>query len=103
MLKVERLNVYYGESHILRDVDLDVPPGKVVCLMGRNGVGKTTLLKSIMGLLAARSGRLLLPEVMHPSRRLRRAMFSYRAGAKQSPRTHPQRLRTAGRAASPIG
>jgi len=60
MLKVERLNVYYGESHILRDVELEVPPGKVVCLMGRNGVGKTTLLKTIMGLLPARSGRLTL-------------------------------------------
>ena len=62
MLRIERLNVYYGESHILRDVDLEVPPGKVVCLMGRNGVGKTTLLKTVMGLLAARSGRLLLGE-----------------------------------------
>jgi urea transport system ATP-binding protein len=60
MLKVEKLNVYYGESHILRDVDLEVPPGRVVCLMGRNGVGKSTLLKTIMGLLPARSGRVHL-------------------------------------------
>jgi ABC-type uncharacterized transport system ATPase subunit len=60
MLKIEKLNVYYGESHILRDVDLEVQPGKVVCLMGRNGVGKTTLLKTVMGLLRARSGRLML-------------------------------------------
>lgn len=56
MLKIDRLNVYYGESYILRDVSLEVPPGEVVCLMGRNGVGKTTLLKSIMGLLPASSG-----------------------------------------------
>jgi len=62
MLKVDRLNVYYGESHILRDVDLEVRPGEVVCLMGRNGVGKTTLLKTIMGLLPARSGRVALNE-----------------------------------------
>jgi len=62
MLRAEKLNVYYGESHILRDVDLEVPPGKVVCLMGRNGVGKTTLLKTIMGLLPARSGRLIFGE-----------------------------------------
>jgi len=62
MLKVDRLNVYYGESHILRDVDLEVQPGKVVCLMGRNGVGKTTLLKTITGLLPARSGRVVLGE-----------------------------------------
>jgi urea transport system ATP-binding protein len=57
MLSVDKLNVYYGESHILRDVDLEVRPGQVVCLMGRNGVGKTTLLKTITGLLPARSGR----------------------------------------------
>ena len=56
MLQVLGLNVYYGESHILRDVDLSVPVGKMVCLIGRNGVGKTTLLKAIMGLLSARSG-----------------------------------------------
>ncbi len=57
-LKVSALNVYYGESHILRDVDMTIPPGKMVCLIGRNGVGKTTLLKTIMGLLAPRSGRI---------------------------------------------
>ncbi len=62
MLKVEKLNVYYGESHILRDVDLEVRPGQVVCLMGRNGVGKTTLLKTVTGLLQARSGRVTLGE-----------------------------------------
>jgi urea transport system ATP-binding protein len=49
--------VAYGESQVLWDVSLDVPAGSVVCLMGRNGVGKTTLLKSIMGLLPTRSGR----------------------------------------------
>jgi urea transport system ATP-binding protein len=57
MLEVRGLNVAYGESQVLWDVSLDVPPGTVVCLMGRNGVGKTTLLKSIMGLLPVRSGR----------------------------------------------
>ncbi|MBW4679302.1 MAG: urea ABC transporter ATP-binding subunit UrtE [Microcoleus vaginatus WJT46-NPBG5] len=56
MLQVAGLNVYYGESHILRDVDLSVPAGKMVCLIGRNGVGKTTLLKTVMGLLNPRSG-----------------------------------------------
>jgi urea transport system ATP-binding protein len=53
---VKALNVYYGESHILRDVDLNIFPGQMVCLIGRNGVGKTTLLKTVMGLLAPRSG-----------------------------------------------
>jgi len=60
MLRVEKLNVYYGESHILRDVELEVRPGQVVCLMGRNGVGKTTLLKTITGRLPARSGKVSL-------------------------------------------
>lgn len=57
MLEVRGLNVAYGESQVLWDVSLDVPAGSVVCLMGRNGVGKTTLLKSIIGLLPTRSGR----------------------------------------------
>ncbi len=59
MLKISNLNVFYGESHILRNVDLTIEPGKMVCLIGRNGVGKTTLLKSLMGLLPVRSGTLL--------------------------------------------
>jgi urea transport system ATP-binding protein len=56
MLQVDNLSVSYGETLILRDVSLEVRAGEMVCLMGRNGVGKTTLLKSIMGLLHARSG-----------------------------------------------
>jgi urea transport system ATP-binding protein len=56
MLQVSRLNQYYGESHILWDVDLVAPAGACVCVMGRNGVGKTTLLKTIMGLLPAKQG-----------------------------------------------
>ncbi|MFN5119506.1 MAG: urea ABC transporter ATP-binding subunit UrtE [Cyanobacteriota bacterium] len=58
LLDVDGLNVYYGESHILRDVDLNVKPGQMVCLIGRNGVGKTTLLKTLVGLLRQRSGSL---------------------------------------------
>ena len=57
MLAIEKLSVAYGETLIVRDVDLTVNPGEVVCLMGRNGVGKSTLLKSVMGLLKAWSGR----------------------------------------------
>jgi urea transport system ATP-binding protein len=56
MLSVAHLNQYYGGSHILRDVTFDAPTGKCTTLLGRNGVGKTTLLKCLMGLLAARSG-----------------------------------------------
>jgi len=58
MLEVSDLNQYYGESHILRDVKLSIAEGSCTCLMGRNGVGKTTLLKSIMGLLRLRSGKI---------------------------------------------
>ena len=57
MLSVERLDVAYGGSQVLWGVDLEVPKGSVVCLMGRNGVGKTTLLRTAMGLLPARAGR----------------------------------------------
>jgi urea transport system ATP-binding protein len=60
MLNISNLNVYYGESHILRNVDLTVPSGQMICLIGRNGVGKTTLLKTIMGLLKPRSGTINL-------------------------------------------
>lgn len=60
MLQVSGLNVYYGESHILRNVDLSVTTGQMVCLIGRNGVGKTTLLKTIMGLLKSRTGTITL-------------------------------------------
>jgi urea transport system ATP-binding protein len=56
MLKVEQLNQYYGESHTLWDIDLELEAGKCNCLMGRNGVGKTTLLNCIMGLQPVRSG-----------------------------------------------
>ena len=58
MLKIEKLNQYYGQSHTLWDLDLDVPEGECTVLMGRNGVGKTTLLKCIMGLLPIRGGTL---------------------------------------------
>ena len=56
MLELNNINAYYGESHILRNVSFTVEPGEVACLMGRNGVGKTTTLKAITGLLAVRSG-----------------------------------------------
>ena len=56
LLQVSNLNVYYGESHILRNVDLTIHEGKMVCLIGRNGVGKTTFLKTVIGLLQQRSG-----------------------------------------------
>jgi urea transport system ATP-binding protein len=60
MLTIETLNQYYGGSHILRDVSLVAPAGACTVLLGRNGVGKTTLLKTAMGLVPSRSGRVLL-------------------------------------------
>ncbi len=56
MLTVKNINQYYGGSHILRDVSLEVPPGQVTVLLGRNGVGKTTLLKCLMGLIPIKTG-----------------------------------------------
>lgn len=56
MLQVNELNQYYGGSHILRGVSFEARIGEVTCLLGRNGVGKTTLLKCLMGLLPAKSG-----------------------------------------------
>ena len=56
MLNIKNINQYYGGSHILRDVSLQAAPGKVTVILGRNGVGKTTLLKSLMGLVPIRNG-----------------------------------------------
>ena len=75
MLAVSGLNQSYGGSHTLWDVDLEVPTGSRTCLMGRNGMGKTTLLKCIMGLLPASSGR-----IMFQGRDLRQAAAEERAG-----------------------
>ena len=60
MLKLEGLNAHYGASHILQGVDLDLPKGRVGAILGRNGVGKTTTVKTVMGLVAPTSGRIVL-------------------------------------------
>ena len=57
-LQVERLNSFYGPAHILFDVDLAVGSGEVVALLGRNGAGKSTTLRSIIGLVPHRGGRI---------------------------------------------
>ena len=56
MLEVENINTYYWASHILRDVSLKVPQGSIVAMLGRNGMGKTTIIRSIMGLTPPRDG-----------------------------------------------
>ena len=58
MLRIERLNAWYGSSHVLQGIDLEVNRGEIVCMIGRNGAGKTTTLKSIMGLLDRCEGRI---------------------------------------------
>jgi branched-chain amino acid transport system ATP-binding protein len=60
LLEVERINSFYGDSHILFDVSLEVGKNEVVALLGRNGAGKTTTLRTIMGVLAPRGGRIRL-------------------------------------------
>ena len=60
MLNVKNINQYYGGSHILRDVSIEAQLGKVTVILGRNGVGKTTLLKSLMGLVAIKTGSIEL-------------------------------------------
>ena len=56
MIQIDSLNQFYGQSHTLWDLSMTVPEGKCTCLMGRNGVGKTTLVQCIMGLLPVKSG-----------------------------------------------
>ncbi|MCD7904835.1 MAG: urea ABC transporter ATP-binding subunit UrtE [Clostridiales bacterium] len=60
MLKISGMDAYYGESKIIPSLDLDVEKGKIVCLIGRNGVGKSTTLKSIMGLVKTPAGSIKL-------------------------------------------
>jgi urea transport system ATP-binding protein len=80
MLNVNNLSVNYGESSILTDVSLNIPTGQVVCLMGRNGVGKTTLMKTIMGILKPRQGQIIFDGedlVNKPVNRRARAGIGY--------------------------
>ncbi len=76
MLKIEQLNQFYGQSQALWNLDLEVPEGECTVLMGRNGVGKTTLLKCVMGLLPVRSG-----SIEYGGEDLTRAAAERRAGA----------------------
>jgi len=90
MLQVEKLNQFYGSSHTLRDVSFSVPTGAVTTLLGRNGVGKTTLLKCIMGVLPSKSGRVVLDEQdisgMPPHGRAHRGMAYVPQGREIFPR-----------------
>jgi branched-chain amino acid transport system ATP-binding protein len=63
ILNIDQINTFYGQSHVLQGVSLSIHKGEVVCLLGRNGVGKTTTLRSIIGLTPPRSGRILLKSI----------------------------------------
>jgi branched-chain amino acid transport system ATP-binding protein len=60
LLRLNGINTYYGESHILRGLSLDIEQGELVTLLGRNGAGKTTTVKTIMGILSPQSGTIML-------------------------------------------
>jgi branched-chain amino acid transport system ATP-binding protein len=80
LLQLDGVNAYYGDSHILHGVSLAVAPGQVLTLLGRNGAGKTTALKSIIGIVRPRSGRISFAggEITHlSSYRIARAGIGY--------------------------
>ena len=80
MLAIEGLSAHYGASHILQGVDIEVPGGTIVSVLGRNGVGKTTTLRAIMGLVPPSSGRVLLDSqdiAGWPAHRVARAGVAY--------------------------
>ena len=62
ILDVREIHSYYGKSHILQGVSMELQKGEIACLLGRNGVGKTTTMKSIMGLLRPKKGSILFTE-----------------------------------------
>lgn len=80
MLQIQSLNTYYGDSHILQGVDLHIPAGKAVGLLGRNGMGKTTLIRSVMGFVPAASGSIFWRHgnvTGHPPERMARLGIGY--------------------------
>ncbi|MFX8067417.1 ATP-binding cassette domain-containing protein, partial [Acinetobacter baumannii] len=60
MLAISDLHVAYGQSEVLHGLNIDVAPAEIVAIMGRNGMGKTTLMKSLMGIVPARSGSIMM-------------------------------------------
>ena len=99
MLNVDKISFSYGGVQALSEVSLEVPAGEIVCIMGRNGVGKTTLVRNIMGLLSFSFGSVTLNEVeisaLPPHRRVRQGMAYVPQGRQIFPRlTVEENLRT---------
>ena len=90
MLAIRNLNQYYGGSHILRDLSFEVPAGRVTALLGRNGVGKTTLLRTLMGLVPSRTGSIRFGEAdltgVRPYQRVRAGIGYVPQGREIFPR-----------------
>lgn len=90
MLEVDRINLYYGASHTLRNVSLSAHPGQITCVLGRNGVGKTSLLRAIFGLKPIKGGRILWDgtplDSLAPFERARRGLAMVPQGRDIFPR-----------------
>ena len=107
MLDIDSVNQYYGGSHILRNVSLQLEKGQVLTLLGRNGVGKTTLLKSIMGLIGIRGGSITLDgqriDKMRPDARARLGIGYVPQGREIFPRLTVEENLRMGLATQPGG
>ena len=90
LLRLEGINTYYGQMHILQDVDLEVGEGELVCLLGGNASGKSTTLKTILGIVPPRSGS------VHARRRGRHAAVDDRAGSRRGMAIVPENRRLFG-------
>jgi urea transport system ATP-binding protein len=107
VLAVSQLNQFYGGSHILRDLSFEVPAGKVTALLGRNGVGKTTLLRTLMGLVPAKTGSVRFGEAdltsAKPYERVRAGMGYVPQGREIFPRLTVEENLRMGLATRPMG
>jgi len=106
-LAVAQLNQYYGGSHILRDLSFEVPAGKVTALLGRNGVGKTTLLRTLMGVIPSKTGTVRFGEtdltVAKPYERVRAGIGYVPQGREIFPRLTVEENLRMGLATRPMG
>jgi urea transport system ATP-binding protein len=106
-LAVTQLNQFYGGSHILRDLSFEVPAGKVTALLGRNGVGKTTLLRTLMGVIPAKTGAIKFGErdlsAAKPYERVRAGIGYVPQGREIFPRLTVEENLRMGLATRPMG